>query len=82
MNTKSERLCKKVIENQKRMAYENCLYSGIKEDADKYKVDFDEVTKMKKCEWKRIVKRQLRESIEKQSIEKEAKYIKLRHQKH
>ena len=45
INTKSERLCKKVVENQKRMGYKNCWYSEIKEDADKYKVDIDEVAK-------------------------------------
>ena len=54
------------------MTYKNCWYSKFKEDAKKYKVDIDGVTKMKKCEWKRTVKRQIRKSIEKQSMEKEA----------
>ena len=37
---------------------------------------------MKKYEQKRIVKRKLRDTIEKQSIEKEEKNTKLRHQRH
>ena len=37
---------------------------------------------MKKCKWKGIVRRQLRENIAKQSREKEAKYVNLREQKY
>ena len=67
MNTKSGSLCEKVIENKKRMGYKNCWYSEVKEDAEKYKVKIDEVTKLQNSEWKRMMKRRLEESIQKQS---------------
>ena len=58
------------------MGCRNCWYGEIKEDAEKYKVNMDEVTEMEKSEWKKMVKRRIRESIEKQSKEKEVKYRK------
>ena len=64
------------------MGYRNCWYGEIKEIAGKYNVNMDEVTNIKKSEWKKMVKRWIRESIEKQSKEKEVQYRKLRHQKH
>ena len=74
----NRRLCRKVIENQKIMGHKHCWYSEIKDDAEKYNVGINEATNMKKYEWKRIVKRKLKETIEKQSIEKEEKNTKLR----
>ena len=45
------------------MAYKSCWYREFKEDADEYKIDIDEGIKMQICESKRIVERQLRESV-------------------
>ena len=81
LNTKTERLCKQVIENQKKMKYKNCWYSEIEEDAEKYQIDLDGVTRIKKSEWKKTVKGQIRKHIERQSREQEEKSTKLRHQK-
>ena len=82
MTSQNGKLCRNVIENQKTIGYEQCWYSEIKDDAEKYNVDINEATNMKKHEWKGIVKRKLKETIEKQSIEKEGKHTKLRHQRH
>ena len=82
MTSQNGRLSRKVIENQKTMGYKQCWYSKIEDDAEKYNIDINEATNMKKYEWKRIVKRKLKETIEKQSIEKEGKNTKLRHQRH
>ena len=80
MTTENGRLREKVTDKQKAMGYQQCWYSEIKDDAAIYNSDIDEATNMKNCEWKRILKRKLRERIEKQSIEKEAKNTKLRRQ--
>ena len=78
----NRRLCRKVIENQKTMGHKHCWYSEIKDDAEKYNVDINEATNMKKYEWKRIVKRKLKETIEKQSIEKEGKKYQITHRRY
>ena len=46
--------------------------------AEKYNIDFEEVTSMKKFKSKRTLKRQFRKSIEMQSREKDAKCFKLK----
>ena len=81
MTSQNGRLCRKVIENKKKMGYKQCWYSEIKDDAEKYNVDINEATTVKIYKWKRIVKKKLKETIEKQSIEKEGKNTKLRHQR-
>ena len=63
------------------MKYKNCWYSEIEEDAEKYQIDLDGVTRIKKSEWKKTVKGQIRKHIERQSREQEEKSTKLRHQK-
>ena len=74
MTTQNGKLWKKVIENHKTMGYKQCWYSETKDDADKYNVDIDEATNKKNMNG--IVKRKLRVTIEKQSIEKEGKNTK------
>jgi len=74
MTTQNGKLWKKVIENYKTMGYKQCWYSETKDDADKYNVDIDEATNKKNMNG--IVKRKLRVTIEKQSIEKEGKNTK------
>ena len=82
MTSQNGILCRKVIENQKTIGNKQYWYSEIKDDAEKYNVDINEATNMKKYDWKRIVKRKLKEAIEKQSIEKEGNNTKLRHHRH
>ena len=48
MTSQNGRFCRKVIENQKTMGCKQCWYSEIKDDAEKYNVDINEATNMKK----------------------------------
>ncbi len=81
LNSKTERLCKKVIDAQKKMGYKQCWYSEIEEDAKRYDIELNAVTKMKKSDWKKMIKIQLKKDIEKQTMKIEKTSSKMRHQK-
>ena len=74
-------MCKNVIEEQKRMGYEKCWYSELKEDATWYEIDLELVKEIKKSEWKKMVKEQIRKQIKLESRRMEQIKRKLRHQK-
>ena len=78
---RDDRLCKKVVEEQKRMAYENCWYSELERVAKKLMINLEDVNTLKKSQWKKTIKDKIQEFVEKESEEKIQSMRKLRHQK-
>ena len=81
MNATTERLCTKVVKEQKRMKYEKCWYSELEEDAKTYGVDLEQVEEKKKSEWKKMVKERINGEVERKTKESEIAGKKQRHQK-
>ena len=56
IHSNDDRLCKKVVEEQKRMAYEDCWYSELEREAKKLMIDLADVNTLKKSQWKKTIK--------------------------
>ena len=81
ITSEEDRLCKKVIKTQKEYNMEGSWYMELEKTSQGYNIGLKEAETKKKSEWKKTVKRKIKDSIIRQSIEKVKEMKKLRHQK-
>ena len=80
INSDEERLAKKIIENQRETQIEQCWYSETIKICKLYEIEYENVDKVTKMQWKKIVKERITNHIKEVWNKKKEDMRKLRHQ--
>ena len=68
MNTKGKRICKEIVEEQRKLEVENGWYNQVKKESQKYGIEIDKIKIRSKLQWKRTVKRSIEKKIKEVSM--------------